>query len=99
MFALCSFLRISVEEAARHPRFKYFKETGEDSYQSFLGVPLIERGTLQGVLVVQTVERRQYSRAEAVVLVDRLEGRHQDRVPAEPHERLVERQVEFELNR
>ncbi|MGO9008567.1 MAG: hypothetical protein ACLQPN_00565, partial [Bryobacteraceae bacterium] len=26
------------------PRFKYFSEAGEDAYQSFLGVPLIDRG-------------------------------------------------------
>ena len=47
-----------VEDATRHPRFKYFREAGEDPYHSFLGVPLIDRGLLQGVLVVQTVEPR-----------------------------------------
>jgi len=47
-----------VEDATRHPRFKYFKTAGEDPYHSFLGVPLIDRGLLQGVLVVQTVEPR-----------------------------------------
>ena len=47
-----------VEEAAQHPRFKYFRAAGEDPYHSFLGVPLIDRGLLQGVLVVQTVEPR-----------------------------------------
>jgi len=45
---------VAVEQAQSHPRFKYFREAGEDSYQSFLGVPLIDRGVLQGVLVVQT---------------------------------------------
>ena len=39
-----------------HPRFKYFPEAGEDPYRSFLGVPIVERGLLQGVLVVQTIE-------------------------------------------
>ena len=33
-------------EAHSHPRFKYFSETGEDTYQSFLGVPLVESGAL-----------------------------------------------------
>src|SRR5258708_6073491 len=47
-----------VEDATRHPRFKYFSEAGEDPYHSFLGVPLIDRALLQGVLVVQTVEPR-----------------------------------------
>src|SRR5215467_5082900 len=45
---------VAVEQARNHPRFKYFREAGEDDFQSFLGVPLIERGVLQGVLVVQT---------------------------------------------
>ena len=50
-----------VEDATRHPRFKYFSEAGEDPYHSFLGVPLIDRGLLQGVLVVQTIEPRVFS--------------------------------------
>jgi len=49
-----------VEDATRHPRFKYFGEAGEDPYHSFLGVPLIDRGLLQGVLVVQTAEPRSF---------------------------------------
>ena len=49
---------VAVEHVKNHPRFKYFSEAGEDVYQSFLGVPLIDRGVLQGVLVVQTVEAR-----------------------------------------
>src|SRR5271169_2989196 len=40
---------VAVEQAHSHPRFKYFHEAGEDAYQSFLGVPLIDRGVLQGV--------------------------------------------------
>src|ERR1700727_1458520 len=39
---------VAVSQVKIHPRFKYFKESGEDVYQSFLGVPLIERGVLQG---------------------------------------------------
>src|SRR6266705_3393946 len=35
---------VSVEHVRTHPRFKYFKASGEDNLQSFLGVPLIERG-------------------------------------------------------
>ncbi|MFM7538128.1 MAG: putative PEP-binding protein [Planctomycetota bacterium] len=47
-------------DAPRHPRFKYFKETGEDPFRTFVGVPLLEAGTLRGVLVVQTVEHRDF---------------------------------------
>src|SRR5215472_10936329 len=39
---------VSVSQAKNHPRFKYFKEAGEEAYQSFLGVPLVDRGVLQG---------------------------------------------------
>src|SRR5713101_6035683 len=47
-----------VADATTHPRFKYFREAGEDPYHSFLGVPVVDRGGLQGVLVVQTIEPR-----------------------------------------
>src|SRR5438270_1668002 len=60
---------VMVADAPRHPRFKYFPETGEDPYRSFLGVPLVEGGALQGVLVVQTVEARQFSPSEVRMLV------------------------------
>jgi glycogen phosphorylase len=50
-----------VADAATHPRFKYFSEAGEDPYRSFLGVPVTDRGVLQGVLVVQTAEPRIFS--------------------------------------
>ncbi|HET7893236.1 MAG TPA: alpha-glucan family phosphorylase, partial [Candidatus Sulfotelmatobacter sp.] len=55
---------VAVEQVKQHPRFKYFPSAGEDAYQSFLGVPLIDRGVLQGVLVVQTIEARVFSEDE-----------------------------------
>ena len=56
---------VSVAEAAKHPRFKYFPEAEEDAYESFLGVPI----DTQGVLVVQTVEPRCYTPAEITRLL------------------------------
>jgi glycogen phosphorylase len=50
-----------VADAAMHPRFKYFPDAGEDPYRSFLGVPIVDRGLLQGVLVVQTTEPRVFA--------------------------------------
>jgi len=47
-----------VADSTTHPRFKYFPDAGEDHYHSFLGVPVVARGLLQGVLVIQTVEPR-----------------------------------------
>src|ERR1700730_16407488 len=63
-------LPVAVERVATHPRFKYFKESGEDAFQSFLGVPLIDRGVLQGVLVVQTVEARAFREDEVRMLTE-----------------------------
>jgi glycogen phosphorylase len=60
---------VAVERVKNHPRFKYFSQAGEDAYQSFLGVPLIDRGVLQGVLVVQTVEARRFRDDETHMLV------------------------------
>lgn len=54
-------LPVAVAEAPQHPRFKYFPEAGEDRYTSFLGYPLIESGRLLGVIVVQTIEAREFS--------------------------------------
>src|SRR5277367_696707 len=63
-------LPVAVEDVSSHPRYKYFKESGEEAYHSFLGVPLIDRGILQGVLIVQTKEPRVFREAEIRMLVD-----------------------------
>ncbi len=55
-------------DAMSHPRFKFFPETGEERYHSFLGVPILERGTALGVLVVQTLRRRKFSGGEVRLL-------------------------------
>jgi phosphotransferase system enzyme I (PtsP) len=60
---------VMVADAFHHPRFKYFPEAGEDPYHSFLGVPLLQGGTLQGVLVIQTVESRTFSPEEVRMFV------------------------------
>src|SRR5213594_1339850 len=60
---------VAVEQVLNHPRFKYFLEAGEDDYHSFLGVPLIDRGVLQGVLIVQTKEPRAFHEDEVRMLV------------------------------
>jgi starch phosphorylase len=87
---------LAVEQAKNHPRFKYFKEAGEDAYQSFLGVPLIDRGVLQGVLVVQTIAARIFREDEVRMLVEAAaqvapvvsEARSLDRFIAPSQERL-----------
>jgi starch phosphorylase len=87
---------LAVEQVKHHPRFKYFREAGEDAYQSFLGVPLIDQGVLQGVLVVQTMEPRLFREDEIRMLVDAAaqvapvvsEARTLDRFIAPAQERL-----------
>ena len=59
---------VSVPEAARHPRYRYFPETGEERYHSFLGVPLLRQGAVIGVLIVQTRDARDFSRDEVRTL-------------------------------
>ena len=63
-------LPVAVEDVSTHPRYKYFRESGEEIYHSFLGVPLIDRGILQGVLIVQTKEPRVFTDAEVRMLAD-----------------------------
>jgi len=87
---------VAVERAQEHPRFKYFKEAGEEAYRSFLGVPLVDRGVLQGVLVVQTVKPRTFREDEVRMLADAAaqvapvvsEARMLDRFIAPSQERL-----------
>jgi len=87
---------VAVEDAKNHPRFKYFKESGEEEYRSFLGVPLIDRGVLQGVLVVQTKESRSFRENEIRMLTEAAsqlapvvsEARTLDRFVAPAQERL-----------
>jgi glycogen phosphorylase len=52
---------VVVADATSHPRFKYFSNAGEDPYRTFLGVPVMEHGVLQGVLVIQTREARLFA--------------------------------------
>ena len=55
-------------DAISHPRYKYFPETGEERYHSYVGVPITDRGTPLGVLVVQTLRRRKFSGNEMRLL-------------------------------
>ena len=87
---------VSVADVKNHPRFKFVKESGEEAYHSFLGVPLIDRGILQGVLVVQTKDSRVFQETEVRMLVEAAnqvapvvsEARTLDRFIAPAQERL-----------
>lgn len=60
---------VNLEDAAAHPKFRYFAETGEERFASFLGVPIIHHRRVMGVLVVQQKERRQFDESEESFLV------------------------------
>jgi starch phosphorylase len=91
-------LPVELADARNHPRYKYFKDSGEEEYHSFLGVPLIDRGVLQGVLVVQTKEPRTFRDEEIRMLVEAAgqvapvvsEARTLDRFIAPAQEKLWE---------
>ncbi|KRP63186.1 phosphoenolpyruvate--protein phosphotransferase [Pseudomonas trivialis] len=60
---------LNLEHAADHPRYRYFAETGEERYASFLGAPIIHHRRVVGVLVIQQKERRQFDEGEEAFLV------------------------------
>ncbi len=59
---------VALADAQNHPAFSYKPETGEEIYQSFLGVPVLRGGATLGVLVVQNRARRSYSEEEIEAL-------------------------------
>jgi phosphotransferase system enzyme I (PtsP) len=60
---------VNLDAAADHPRFHYFPETGEERYNAFLGVPIINYRRDLGILVVQHLEARRFSNDESAFLV------------------------------
>ena len=59
---------VVMEHASRHPRYKYFPETGEERFESLMAVPLKVRGVATGVLVVQTTEARRFEPTDVEML-------------------------------
>lgn len=59
---------LNLAEAQDHPQFAYRPETGEDLYQSMMGVPIIRSGRVMGVIVVQNKTKRHYTEEEVETL-------------------------------
>ena len=59
---------LNLADAPSHPRFAYRPETGEDSYKSFVGVPVLRGGDVIGVLVVQNITERTFQNEEVEAL-------------------------------
>ncbi len=60
---------LNLDDASAHPKFHYLPETGEERYNSFLGVPIMHRRKILGVLVVQQRDKRKFDESEEAFLV------------------------------
>jgi phosphotransferase system enzyme I (PtsP) len=60
---------VNIEDAPSHPRYRFASETGENPYHAFLGVPIIQHGTVLGVLVVRQRQHRRFAEEEEAFLV------------------------------
>lgn len=56
------------EKAALDPRFQFFHELPEDSYEAFLSVPLMCRGRIVGVINLQHKQHHAYRRREIRII-------------------------------
>ncbi|MEO5612183.1 MAG: phosphoenolpyruvate--protein phosphotransferase [Sphingomicrobium sp.] len=59
---------LNLAEAASHPQFVYRPETGEESFHSFAGVPIVRLESPVGVLAVQHADPRRYDDVEIEAL-------------------------------
>lgn len=60
---------INIESPEHHPQYKYFPETGEESVNSFLGVPIIHQRQVLGILTVQQAKNCRFDESEEAFLV------------------------------
>jgi len=59
---------VNLPDAQAHSAFSYRPETGEEIYQSFMGVPILRSGRTIGVLTVQNAIARSYTDEEVEAL-------------------------------
>ena len=60
---------VNLDDAPNHPAFRFLRETGEEIFKSFLGVPIVHQREILGVLVVQQTTQRKFSDDEEALLV------------------------------
>ena len=60
---------INLQDASLHPSYHYLQETGEENFNSFLGVPIIHHRSVLGVLVVQNDKRHRFDEGEEAFLI------------------------------
>lgn len=59
---------LNLRDAQAHPLFAYRPETGEESYHSLMGVPILRGGRVLGVVAVQNRIMREYTDEEIEAL-------------------------------
>jgi signal transduction protein with GAF and PtsI domain len=91
------------QDAAKDPRFQFFNELPEDSFEAFLSVPVLSRGRLVGVINLQHRHSHVYSQRQirlistigflvgAEIEMARLEGENSDLVQQLETRKVVER--------
>ena len=52
----------------KHPRYKFFEESGEERFQTFMGIPLAYQHEVLGALVIQTIREDALPEADIAVL-------------------------------
>lgn len=60
---------LNLNDARNHPSFVYLADSGEEAFNSFLGVPIIHQRITLGVLVIQEREARRFDESEEAFLV------------------------------
>lgn len=60
---------INLEDAPSHPNYRRFTEVGEEKYKAFLGVPIISRREVLGIIIVQQQDSRRFDESEETFLV------------------------------
>ena len=60
---------VNLDDAPSHPRNRFIVEAGEKPYHGFLGVPIIQHGTVLGILVVRQRQSRKFGEEEEAFLV------------------------------
>ncbi len=59
---------MAIQEPQNHPDYRYFSETGEEQFHTFVGIPLFDRNQSIGVLVIQTIEPHIFGQEELATL-------------------------------
>lgn len=59
---------IALEHAQADPHYRYFPETGEERFESFLAAPLIVQGSVIGVIAIQTADARRFDEPDIELL-------------------------------